>query len=635
MKSISSIWKLHVKRWLVPEYAVIDIESYDPRLHKMGDGSIRGDGAIIICGIYDGQTYHWFRPGEELAAILATPNMHWIMHNSMYDLSWLQCGYHYKFAPNAVYHDTMTRTALIDEYADLDLDTCCKKFKVVGKNAEDTIEQWFQVTMKPLGYKGTFWDNIEDAVATIEGFNALVRYNEQDCRATYNLFMVQEPFMRDLEEPYQLECDLIPVMMEMKKNGIRVDTVARDNLAATIHKELAEVEVQLKHKYNLTREIIASPKKMSTAMAMLGVKSPVLTPTGGQSWGADALDLIDHPAIPLIQATKNYAALLSKGLEGAFVEYLIGDRIHPTFSPNKRDDGGTITGRMACRHPNVQQISAREFKHGQKAYGQEVRSIFIPDDGCMMFAMDYSSIEARLLGHYATGPTAQQLRDFMIGGGDYHTYVMQMTGIEDRDVVKRMNFGFIYGMGLNKLITTNRLLFNKLAAEAGLDVNMYAKRVYDTYQARFPVIKDTMRSIENECQVVGYVISIGGRLHHKPKPYLMNGKWNSGIYKVTNYKIQGSAAEILKRGLVDNWKAGIFDELTLHITVHDENVVSVPYNKVGCEAAIEMQNIMTNAFHERLSVPMKVGVDAGENWGTWSGDVFDEMKAGNFTRRIR
>jgi DNA polymerase I-like protein with 3'-5' exonuclease and polymerase domains len=187
-------------------------------------------------------------------------------------------------------------------------------------------------------------------------------------------------------------------------------------------------------------------------------------------------------------------------------------------------------------------------------------------------------------------------------------------------------------MGLNKLITTNRLLFNKLAAEAGLDVNTYAKRVYDTYQARFPVIRDTMRSIENECQMVGYVKSIGGRLHHKPKPYLMNGKWNSGIYTVTNYKLQGSAAEILKKGLVDNWKAGIFDTLKLHITVHDENVVSVPYNKIGTEAAIEMQQIMTAAYAERLSVPMKVGVDAGPNWGTWSSDIFEEMKEGKYDR---
>jgi DNA polymerase-1 len=248
--------------------------------------------------------------------------------------------------------------------------------------------------------------------------------------------------------------------------------------------------------------------------------------------------------------------------------------------------------------------------------------------------MDYSSIEARLLAHYAVGTTAQQLRDFMINGGDYHSYVMEMTGIANRDVVKRMNFGFIYGMGVNKLITINRLLFNELAAAEGMGVDAYGKRLSDTYHTRFPVIRETMRAIEAEAQNTGHVTSIGGRRHHKPKPYFMDGKWNSGIYKVTNYLIQGSAAEILKKGLVDCWKAGVFGTLKLHMTIHDENVVSVPYNKEGYEAALEMQRLMTDAYKERLSIPMVVNVEGGANWGVWDREVFDEMEVGNFNRRV-
>jgi DNA polymerase-1 len=605
----------------------LDIETYDSNLKTLGDGSVRKDGSILCVGMYDGNTAKCYTPDDqEMIERLASDEPK-IAHNGVYDYIWLSVGYGYKIG--GVMHDTMTRTALIDEYADLSLDACCKKFKVPGKNSMDTIDNWYLENKKQYQMTGNMWDNLSQAWVVIpEARDAIVRYNLQDCKACYNLFMAQEPFMRELQEPYELECKLYPLIIQMKRVGIRLDTVQRDMLIAEIEAKLRNEELQLKNLYNITAETIASPKKLTIAMNMLGVRSPVSTATGGQSWNADALELIDHPACTGIQAVKTCNALLSKGLNGSFKTMLVNDRLHCTFSPNKRDDGGTITGRMASSKPNLQQVTAREEKHGQKTYGQEIRSMFLPEEGYMLGAFDYSAIEFRLLAHYAAGQQAEWFREQIIAGKDPHKMAQELTGIESRDVIKRMNFGFIYGMGVRKLVTINRILFKKLAGD--MDIYAYGTQVAELYKQKFPVMADTMRSIERQVQAAGYIKGIGGRMHHKPKPVYENGRWNSGIYKMTNYQIQGSAAEILKRGLVNAYEAGLFDTLVPHLLVHDEVVVSVPYNKIGTEAGLELQRCMESAFNDRLTVPMKVAADVGPNWGAWDSPIWSDMQTGKF-----
>jgi DNA polymerase-1 len=608
---------------------VIDVETFDPGLHTLGDGSVRGDGVILCVGLYDGHDYVNCTPDDPRLKDWLASDESKCYHNASYDLSWLMLGY--KFRVNGVQHDSMTRATLIDEYADLDLESCCKRFNVAGKNAEDTIEKWFDSHKKQWGIRGDVWSNADVCWGFPEGRQAMIDYNRQDCIATYNLFKAQEPFMEGIENIYQMECDLVPIFIEMKKNGIKIDTVERDRLTALIHKERDEAEVQLKHLYGITKEIVASPKKMTVAMNELGIKSPVLTPTGGQSWGADVLDLIDHPVIGLIQACKNYTAILTKGLEGPFVKNLVGDRIHTTFTSTKRDEGGTITGRCSSRMPNLQQVSARTEKHGQKSYGQEIRSIFIADIGYMLGAADYNAIEAVLLAHYAVGPGAELLRELIRAGADYHKIVMDMTGIQNRDVVKRMNYGFIYGMGINKLISTNRLLFRKLAIEAGMDMYAYGKQVADTYHQHFPIIRSTMRAIEVQAKIAGFVMSLSGRRHHKPRPVFENGRWNDGLYKITNHLIQGSASDIMKLGLIKGWKDGVFNVLKINLTVHDEFVFNTPYNKEGTEAAVYFQHeCMEAAYKNVLKVPLRSSMDMGPTWGSYDLPIYKDMQEGRF-----
>lgn len=597
----------------------LDIEAYDPNLKDLGDGSIRKDGCILCCGSYNGKKAEVFYPDtpswNKLKDLLKSDEPK-IFHNGIYDLSWLCCGYGLEV--NGIIHDTMTRMAFIDEYADLDLDTCCKRFKVPGKNKNETIEAWYDENKKAIGIKGTLWQNSKMLWDNYEAFRTnMINYNIQDCVATYNLFIAQEPWMRNFQEAYQMECELYPLLIEMKKNGVRIDENKLAELSNHIREELSSVEQKLKFEWNLTPSIISSTKQLGTALTGMGIHSPMKTPKGAESWSADALDrLQEYDVIREIQHWKTLTAVMDKYLHGALYKSIWNGRIHCTFSPNKRDDGGTITGRFSCKNPNLQNIPAREEKHGHKSYGSEMRDLFIPENDCWMFACDYSQIEYLLLAHFAQGPQAAWFREQANAGVDFHTTVQTSMNFPERSVVKRLNYGKMYGMGINKMMQLNYVLFSKLAADKGMDIVQYCNWVNDLYNERMPVIKDTMTYIQNLAKAQGYVASIGGRYHHKPKPYFdpATGKWNDGIYKMTNYLIQGSASDILKKGLLDAWKEGVFNTLKMHITVHDENVCSVPKSREGVEAAAHLEACMNNAYKKQLTVPMKAVGGIGDSW---------------------
>ena len=656
----------------------VDIETYDPKLGEMkSDGSMRKDGKILCVGIYSpdiSEVFDFDYPDqiEKCKEIIESRDIDKIFHNGVYDTAWLCCGY--DFDIHGVIHDTMTRAAFIDEYQSLGLDDCCKRLGIKGKNKNETIEAWYadwQNIMKGCAkgfkkgllsgnevfntddgnsyslsdsellslangnYRKDVWANVLEVWANPEGRRLMKEYNLQDCKATYNLFMAQEPLMKGSEEAYQVECDLYYLLIQMKKKGVKLDLKKLDELTEVVDKDKNKSEQFLKDMYGIDAEILASPKKLQTKMNSMDIHSPVRTATGNESFNADALARIQHPVVEKILEYKNYEAIADKYLHGALRKSLIGDRIHCTFSPNKREEGGTVTGRFASSGPNLQNIPAKNKGHGID-YSQDMRALFIPEDGCMIGAFDYSQIEYLLLAHYAKGPQAEEFRAQANAGVDFHTVAMSMTGLTYRPLVKTYNYGVIYGMGWRTSMEKNYTMFEKLAAEQGLSIEEFAKRTYDNYHAKMPVVRDTMQWCQELARTQGYVQCLGGRKQHKPKPSYdsATGKINDFIYKMLNKLIQGSAAYILKYALRDTWKAGVFDVCPMHITVHDENVISIPFNKEGTEAAAEMKHIMDMSFHSQLLVPMKACAEVGPNWGYWSDDIWNEMLKGNFDNKL-
>lgn len=631
----------------------VDVETFDPDLKDYGDGSCCDDtdehgstSRLLVVGTYDGERakayFPWTAEWQEFAEMMADENVDKVFHNGIYDLSWLCCGY--DIEAKGLLHDTMTRMTYIDEYAKLDLDSCCKTMHVQGKNKDTTIEAWWELHKddalayaKMLGRKvkktdslwvhaDILWDNWR------EFRDKMVEYNLQDCIATWQLYQAQESKLRDVYDAYMVDVRLTPLIIKMKKVGVRIDTDAMKRLTNTVQEDWTNIAYKLEEMYGLTPTMISSPKQLGARMNELGIHSPVLTPTGNESWGVDAMKRIHHPIVGMIQEFKNYDSVLNKFLHGSLAKSVLHDgRIHCTFSPNKREHGGTVTGRFACSKPNLQQIPARDKEWGH-SYGQDMRAIFIPEEGCMLGAFDYSQIEYLLLGHYAQGQQAEWFREQANLGIDFHTVAMKATGITTRSVVKTFNYGVIYGMGAQTALEKNYSLFEKLAAEKGVDVETFTKNIYNDYHARLPVIRDTMKFVQELAKFQGYVKTIGGRYQHKPKPEFdpATGRMQDFIYKMLNKLIQGSAADILKFALLKCYDDGLFDVLTMHITVHDENVISIPYNRIGTEAAVQLKYNMDMSFHDKLKVPMKAAAEVGPNWGYWSSDIWEEMKKGNF-----
>jgi DNA polymerase I-like protein with 3'-5' exonuclease and polymerase domains len=646
----------------------MDVETY-------GNYLTDPDARILCCGAHGEGIHKVFdfddpNQVKECCDIVADPNIDIIWHNCLFDNGWFHDKYN--TVPRGIIHDTMTRAALIDERQSMGLDDNCKRMGVKGKNKSETIEAWFedwQSTMKGCAkglkkglitddnqvlntddgetyqlsdaelkclisgkWKGSVWDNSLMLWQEAPEFKQkMMEYNQQDCVATYELYFAQEKFMGPVQHVYELECKLIPILLRMKKVGIRFDQKRAGELIEKVAAKEQEVEKKLWDTYGITGEMINSSKQLGTRMNEMGIESPVRTKTGNQSWAEGALVRIHHPVIPLIFEYKNYHAILSKFLLGSLSKSVVNGRIHCTFLPMLREEGGTVTGRFSCRDPNLQQIPARNKGHGED-FSQDMRSLFLPEEGMMLAAMDYSQIEAVLLAHFAQGPQAEWFREQMRAGADLHNIVMGMTGITYRPVVKTFNYGCIYGMGWQTAMEKNYVLFEKLARSEGKDIESFTKEIYYNYHKKFPVVKDTMSWAQDIARAHGYIDTMGGRRLHKPTPQYdpVTGKINDYLYKMLNKLIQGTAADILKQALITADEAGIYDVLTLHLLVHDEQVNSVPFTKEGTEAAVELQHIMGNVYKEQLLVPIKAECELGPNWGYWSSRIYKDMQQGIF-----
>ena len=646
----------------------MDVETY-------GNYLTDPDARILCCGAHgDGihKVFDFDDPNQvkECCDIVADPSIDIIWHNCLFDNGWFHDKYN--TVPKGIIHDTMTRAALIDERQSMGLDDNCKRMGVKGKNKSETIEAWFedwQNTMKGCAkglkkglitddnqvlntedgetyqlsdaeleclisgkWKGSVWDNSLMLWQEAPEFKQkMMEYNQQDCVATYELYFAQEKFMKPVQHVYELECKLIPILLRMKKVGIRFDQKRAGELIEKVAAKEQEVEKKLFDTYGITGEMINSTKQLGVRMNEMGIESPVRTKTGAQSWAEGALVRIHHPVTPLIFEYKNYHAILSKFLLGSLSKSVVNGRIHCTFLPMLREEGGTVTGRFSCRDPNLQQIPARNKGHGED-FSQDMRSLFLPEEGMMLAAMDYSQIEAVLLAHFAQGPQAEWFREQMRAGADLHNIVMGMTGITYRPVVKTFNYGCIYGMGWQTAMEKNYVLFEKLARSEGKDIESFTKEIYYNYHKKFPVVKDTMAWAQNIARANGYIDTMGGRRLHKPTAQYdqVTGKINDYLYKMLNKLIQGTAADILKQALITADEAGIYDVLTLHLLVHDEQVNSVPFTKEGTEAAVELQHIMGNVYKEQLLVPIKAECELGPNWGYWSSRIYKDMQQGIF-----
>ena len=440
-------------------------------------------------------------------------------------------------------------------------------------------------------------------------------YAEQDARLPLTLLRRQE---RDIEEQdlwhvYDMESRLLPVLVKMRRRGVRIDFDELDRVEAQSVEEQTRC---LKEIDRLTGKKLAIEDMNKTAaladiLEHVGVKLP-LTATRKKSVTAEILESIDHPVGKLIREAKQWDKLRNTFVVGRRL-HAIGDRVHPTFNqlrgPKPGQDGGkeggARYGRLSCSDPNLQQEPNRGLM--KKVW----RKVYKPDEGGEWACLDFSQQEPRWTTHYAAlmeFPKAEEARQRYIDDPtmDNHEMMAELTGLK-RDDAKELFLGRTYGMGGGKLCIKLGLpteyKVHKRSGNRYLGAGPEGQAILDRFDERAPYIRKLDYECRNRANKRGYVITVGDRRCRFPKH--QSGRGYDWVHLALNRLIQGSSGDQVKQAMVDADDAGI----PIQLQVHDELDLTI-YDR---RQAKELKQIMLTAVE--CTVPHQVKPEYGPSWG--------------------
>jgi len=601
--------------WLPPEdfpdlskhdEIAIDLETKDPNLNtRMGSGSVVKNGDVVGISLavtgwsgyypiaHEGggnmdraKVLKWFQ------GVLNTPATK-IFHNAMYDVCWIRA---LGLSINGKIVDTMIASALVDEnQMRYDLNNCSKRY--TGKTKSETH---LYEAAKSWGV---------DAKAEMYKLPAIYvgEYAEKDAEITLELWqeLKKEINHQDLNSIFELETELFPCLVDMRFLGVRVDIEAAHQLKDKLSLEEKECLQIVKKETQVDVQIWAA-RSIAQVFEKLRLPFDRTEKTNSPSFTKNFLQNHPHPLVKRIARAREINKAHTTFID-TILKHNHKGRIHAEINQLRGDNGGTVTGRFSYSNPNLQQIPARD-----KQLGPAIRSLFIPEEGHTWGCFDYSQQEPRLVVHYATLQNLYGVDEVMEaykeGDADFHTIVADMAEIP-RSQAKTINLGLFYGMGKNKL-----------QAELGVSKEK-ADELFKQYHNKVPFVRQLMDNVMQRSQDRGQIRTLLGRLcrfHlwepnqfgiHKALPHAAAlAEHGPGIkraytYKALNRLIQGSAADMTKKAMIELYKEGI----TPHIQVHDELDISVSDN------ADKIKEIMEHAVS--LEVPNKVDYESGSNWG--------------------
>ena len=584
----------------------IDLETKDPDLKTMGSGSITGRSEIVgIALAVEGWSGYYpiaHEGGGNLdkkkvmdyfRTILNYPSTK-IFHNAMYDVCFIRAA---GLKINGRIVDTMIAGSLVDENRfRYDLGSMGRDY--VGKGKNEAV----------LAETAAIWG--VDAKSEMYKLPAIYvgEYAERDAELTLDLWqqMKQEIQHQDIEAIFNLETELFPCLVDMRFLGVRVNVEGANQLKHKLLTEEKECLQKVKKETGVDTQIWAA-RSIAQVFQKLNLPFDRTEKTNSPSFTKNFLKNHPHPIVKHIARAREINKAHTTFID-TILKHEHKGRIHAEINQLRSDQGGTVTGRFSYNNPNLQQIPARN-----KELGPLIRSLFIPEEGCQWGVFDYSQQEPRLVVHYASLQKMYAVNDvldaYQDGNADFHQIVAEMAQIP-REQAKTINLGLFYGMGKNKL-----------QAELGVSKEK-ANDLFRQYHSRVPFVKQLMDSVMARAQDRGKVRTLLGRLcrfHlwepnqfgiHKPLPHdAALAEHGPGIrraftYKALNKLIQGSAADMTKKAMINLHKEGI----TPHIQVHDELDISVDNN------ADKIKDIMESAVE--LEVPNKVDYESGLNWGT-------------------
>ena len=634
----------------------IDIETYDPNLKTKGLGAIRKDG--FICGIAvatDNETAYFplrhsdtdiaFNRIDKIWQVLndkifQNENITKVFHNAMYDVCWIRAVTGMMIKGRIV--DTMIAASVIDE----------NRFKysldALSKDYLNEQKYKYDLQQKTLEWSG---GTVKDPMTNMHKLPASIvkEYAKQDVNLTLKLWKI---FNKKIDEVlytkddgeqktcrkiFELETKLFLCLVDMKFKGVRIDVPKAILFGRHLKKRRDQIVNAIESKTSIRVDIwaAASIKKL---LDHLCIKDYKVTPKSKMpQLPKDYLKTHNNKCLRMIAKAREYDKAVNTFIDG-LLGYVHNGRIHADINQIRSDTGGTVTGRFSMSNPNLQQIPAKGY------IGSKMRELFIPEEGCKWGSFDYSQQEPRIVVHYAIklslGGTESLKEEFDRDDADFHQIVADMANIS-RKQAKTINLGLFYGMG--KI---------KLQRELGLDQKQ-AKELFNEYHGRVPFVRQLSQDLIQFAKENRLLFTLYDRFCRFDKWETTNKEWNSETnrfnevplyteqqareafkaemldkfkkdkidpnymdyferyytpaftYKALNRLIQGSAADMTKKAMVDLHEKGMIP----HIQIHDELCFSITDHEPELIKSIMEQTIP-------LEVKNKVDYEYGSNWGS-------------------
>ena len=612
----------------------IDLETRDPDLKKKGSGSVIGNGEIVGIAVAAGtwKGYYPIAHGqgpnmdrkkviEWFTNICALPSVK-IFHNAMYDVCWIR---KLGIKINGLIKDTMIAASLIDENRySYTLNTLSWHYLKQGKNESRLIEA---AKSRGLDPKADMWKLPAMEVG---------EYAEKDAQLTLQLWQLFKKIIQEenLQKIFDLETNLFPCLVDMRFLGVKVDVSKAHELKRRLQLQEEMLLSKIKKESNIDVQIWAA-RSIAKVFDNLGLEYSRTEKTDSPSFTKNFITNHENPTVQLIAEARKINKVRTTFID-TILEHEHCGRIHADINQIRSDDGGTVTGRFSYSNPNLQQIPARD-----PVTGPMIRSLFIPDKNCKWGCFDYSQQEPRLVAHYALKFELNSVNTIADSydndpSTDFHKIVAEMADIP-RSQAKVINLGLFYGMGKAKL-----------QAELGVTKEK-AEELFSKYHAKVPFVKQLMNKAMKKAQDKGQVKTLLDRRCRFPKyePILKGSDWGTFVpaedrermlelqkmgptildsegkdtgkknywhdndtrraftYKALNKLIQGSAADMTKKAMVELHKENIL----AHVQVHDELDFSIESDS----HADKIKDIMEHAVD--LEVPNKVDYESGPNWG--------------------
>ena len=655
----------------------LDIECYDPLLKTAGYSWKYGQGYILNIALYYEDTdevkviaglnnencpfdlIDRQCDNKEIIDLLTDPNVCIVGTNLQYDIGWLL--YEYKMSTYDVkcsFVDVLQAEAILDEFSVHSLESVSQKYLKYGKS-KDRLEYWVR---ENVSKKGDFREHLKDAP-----WDMMVEYVSGDAKNPVKVWRKQLTLLKeqDLCKRAKLEFDCILPTLQMTMYGLPIDVEQKKKNLAFLTEAIEKLHKEFLDKYKLPNFRVTAPrdiaafldqrnipykykitltgfdgvrfrngdetdnayynaKKIVTQFRLMKGQPVAFVPKEmaertcdllrDEGYMFNASPNVDkkyfaskreaYPEVALIADWKLATGIVSKILGAKYNRFLTKnfkgeDCVKPQF---KITD--TVSFRYSSNAPNGQQIPSKggfilheADKETEISFPKITRALFKASEGCVFGKIDYGQIEYRLICNIACGESGEEVREQYRKNPhlDFHQYVVDLTGLS-RKYAKNMSFGVSFGMGLPSMAENFGWTMEK------------AEEISEAYHRHMPFVAPTLALVGDVAKERGYIKTVYGshaRLRDKKKAYTMLNRYT-----------QGSGGECLKASIVQAYKEGIWKELKVANTVHDE--LNMPYLEPTEEKMIalyRMAEIMRTSV-PNLRVPLEASPELGDNWAS-------------------